>query len=74
MKLPHLLTHEQRDRLIARIHRVRIRRLLLGIAIIGLGNFLPEIHGHETLHTVTSETVKSIGYLPILKLFEDIMT
>ena len=74
MKLPHLLTDAQRATLVKRIHRVRLRRLLIGTTIIALGNLIPVFHGHETLHAVTMETVKSIGYLPILKLFEDVMT
>lgn len=74
MKLPHLLTDAQRELLLKRIHRVRLRRLLIGTVIIALGNLMPEFHGHEVIHSVLGETVKSIGYLPILKLFEDVMT
>jgi hypothetical protein len=74
MKLPPLLNHVQRDRMISRIHRVRIRRLLLGSILIGLGTLIPPFHGHEVLHAFATDAAKGLGYIPILKLFEDIMS
>ena len=74
MRLPALLTHVQRDRLIKRIHRVRIKRLLFGAVLIGLGSMMPEWRGHEIIHAVSADTLKGFGYIPVLKLFEDIMS
>jgi len=72
VKLPQLLTNVQRERLNERIHRVRIKRLVFGTILIGLGSVIPEFHP-LVLHAIASDGVKSVGFLPLLKLVEDLV-
>ena len=67
-----LLTDDERVALAARLHRVRVRKMVLGVTFIGFGMLVPEFQPHIA-HEILVESVKSVGYIPILQLFEGLM-
>jgi len=72
MKLPQLVSDEQRAILIKLKHKERSRNLVIGALLILVGILLPEFTPH-LLHDVCGDTIKSVGFVPILKLVEDFL-
>jgi len=66
-----ILSDEERQSCITRLHKLRVKRLIVGSVIVLIGTMLPEFSPH-LLSVITSDTVKGIGYVPLLKIVEDL--
>ncbi len=70
MKIPHLITDEERAAFVKKAHCLRVRRVIIAAVFIVIGSLLPEFHPH-IISVIVTDGLKGTGYIPLLKLMED---